>query len=158
MILGFAAYYSISRSKIALLLCLYAGAYESYFMIVGTIQDDKTAQNVTISNNSDLVFLREKAERVRNHYLTLKERYEQKGSDVYTNPWFKKKLLDPAWADNEAAQKEIELRKASLESTHDGQKVTELKVFYRLGLVFLCMVLTHCIFDRRLAGTSAVMR
>ena len=60
MIVGFAAYHSITRSWLALILCLYAGAYESYLMVSGTINDDNQAHINTMQHDPELIFLQEK--------------------------------------------------------------------------------------------------
>ena len=148
MIVGFAAYYSIRRTKLALLLCLYAGTYEVYFMASGTVQDEKVVASSKLMEDPELILLKEKAEKTHEAYQALKARYEDVGSSVHNNSWFKTKHLDPAWEKNEQAQKDFITKRNQLGGKESSAHVTWLKIFYRLGLVFLCMVLVHA-FVRR---------
>ena len=61
MIIGFAAYHSITRSWLALFFCVYAGAYKGYLMISGTIKDERQIKTSIIARNTELVFLSEQA-------------------------------------------------------------------------------------------------
>jgi predicted nuclease with TOPRIM domain len=142
MVVGFAAYRAINPNFLSLFMCLYVGGYEGYFMISGTFHDEKVVKQSQLETNSEVVFLKEKLERVRNEYWELQERYDHEGSDVYKNPWFKKKYLDPSWDRVEQAQKEYAAQKISPTTPLETQ-VTWLKVLYRLGIVFLCMILVH---------------
>lgn len=149
MIVGFAAYRAVSRTKLALLLCLYAGSYEIYFMASGTVQDEKVISSNFIANDPELIFLGEQAEKSRQSYQVMKVRYEDPSSGVYKNGWFKSKHLDPAWGKNVKDQQEFLAKKKLLEGKESASHVTWLKIFYRLGLVLLCMVLVH-MFSRKL--------
>ncbi|MBP6218565.1 MAG: hypothetical protein KA436_08265 [Oligoflexales bacterium] len=149
MIVGFAAYRAVCRTKLALLLCLYAGSYEIYFMASGTVQDEKVISSNSMANDPELVFLGEQAEKARQSYQALKSRYEDPTSGVYKNGWFKSKHLDTAWDKNVQDQQGFLAKKKSLESQESASHVTWLKIFYRLGLVLLCMVLVH-MFSRKL--------
>ena len=143
MVVGFAIYRSVTRSNLALLLCLYAGGYETYFMVSGTVQDEKTSHVVNVESSPDLRFLLEKADKNREAYLSFKSRYDDPTSKVYQNEWFKAKYLDPAWKENEAAQIQFVEKKDLLQEQGKTQSVTWLKIFYRLGLVLLCMIFVH---------------
>lgn len=143
MVIGFAAYHSLKRSFLALLLCLYAGGYEGYFMISGTVHDEKVAQMIKVDANPELIFQKEKLQQDYDSYISLKNRYEDLKSDVYQNSWFKKKHLDPAWAEVEKSQSSLSKVKATITAELKGNDVTWMKVFYRLGLVLLCMVMVH---------------
>lgn len=149
MIVGFAAYRAVNKTKLALLLCLYAGSYEIYFMASGTVQDEKVISTNAITNDPELVFLGEKAEKSRQSYQALKARYEDPTSGVYKNGWFKSKHVDPAWDQNTQDQQSFLAKKKLLEGKDSALHVTWLKIFYRLGLVLLCMVLVH-MFSRKL--------
>lgn len=85
MMIGFAAYHAVSRSKLALFLCLYAGGYETYFMISGTVQDETVEHLARIERDPELSFLAEKAEKARAAYQTHKTRYENPTSDMHNN-------------------------------------------------------------------------
>ena len=143
MVVGFAAYHSISRSTLALLLCIYAGCYETYLMTSGTFQDEAVTQALRLDSAPELVFLREKAEKARSTYLTLKSRYEDTSGDMYRNSWFKKTYLDPAWQENESKTQQFLDEKKKQENKTTNVHIAWLKVLYRLGLVFLCMLLVH---------------
>lgn len=143
MMIGFAAYHASSRSFLSLILCLYAGGYETYFMASGTFQDETVQLKVNIENDQELIFLKDKTEKSKEAYLSLKTRHEDPSTQVYANDWFKKKHLDPAWDLYEKDQKELSTKKHALTQAGDREHVAWLKVLYRLGLVFLCMVLTH---------------
>ncbi|MBI2603186.1 MAG: hypothetical protein HYW48_09025 [Deltaproteobacteria bacterium] len=143
MMIGFSGIYAGSKSKLALLLCLYAGVYETYFVISGTFEDELASRYEAASTNVEMIFLQDKADRTRASYLNAKSRYEDPASRVYKNEWYKKKHLNPAWADNEDANKDLMDKKAELLERAQTNHVTWLKVMYRLGLVFLCMMLVH---------------
>lgn len=146
MIVGFAAYHSLSRSWLALLCCLYAGAYESYLMVSGTIHDDIQTRVDSVQSNPELVLLQEKVDKEHSHYLELKQRYENPESKVFKNEWYLKTHLNPAWEANVAANRELVEKRATLTAEPVVNHVTCLKILYRLGLVFLCMMLFHHFF------------
>ena len=150
MVLGFAAYHAMSRSWIALFLCLYVGGYEAYFMISGTIQNENSIAKQNLENDPELAFLRDKAEKSKAAYATLKSRFDDPNSEVHNNDWFKKKHLEPTWDLNEKDQNVFIAKRKMLEQADDATHVTWLKVLYRLGLVFLCMVLVHLLTTRML--------
>lgn len=146
MIIGFAAYHSITRSVLALLLCMYASGYEAYLMISGTITDERQIQIQTVQMNPDLDILKEKASRSLGHYQELKARYENPESKVFRNEWYLKTHLNPAWKESLADNNELLAKKAALSADIGSNHVTWLKILYRLGLVFLCMMLVHRFF------------
>jgi len=146
MIVGFAAYHSITRSKLALLLCLYASSYEAYLMISGTVENEHQIQIQTIQIDPDLVFLKEKAAKSLAHYHELKERYDNPEAKVFKNDWFLKTHLNPAWQESLADHKDLVAKETMLASETRSGHITWLKILYRLGLVFLCMMLVHRFF------------
>lgn len=146
MITGFAAYHSITRSWLALFFCLYAGAYEGYLIVSGTIHDDKQTAMAAVETDRELVFLQQKADKEHEKYAELKQRYEDPESKVYKNEWFSKTHLNPAWDATSRANQELILKRAALTTLDNVEHVTWLKIFYRLGLVFLCMVCVHQLF------------
>lgn len=143
MVGGFAAYHSVSRSWLALLLCLYVGGYEAFFMVSGTVQDEHVSVRTHIDSDPELDLLREKAERSKVAYTALKERLNNSSSDVHGNEWFQRKYVDPAWVIHSKDQEAFVAKRQALESKSSANHVTWLKILYRLGLVFLCMVLVH---------------
>lgn len=146
MIIGFAAYHSITRSWLALFFCVYAGAYEGYLMISGTINDEQHIKTSALQGNAELMFLSEQANKEHEHYQELKQRYDNPESKVYRNDWFLKNHLNPAWQANEKALGALIAKEAALNASSDTKHITWLKIFYRLGLVFLCMMLVHRFF------------
>lgn len=146
MIIGFAAYHSITRSWFALLLCLYASGYETYLMISGTITDEGQIQTQMVQMNPDLVFLKEKASKSLGQYHELKARYDDPESKVFKNEWFQKNHLNPAWQESKADHAELMSKESALAGVGHSKHVTWLKILYRLGLVFLCMMLVHRFF------------
>jgi hypothetical protein len=143
VVIGFAAFYSLSRSWLGLALCLYAGGYEVYFVVSGTFQDEQVTQEATVADSPEIFFLKEKTQKAKEEYLALKGRYEDPSSDVHLNSWFKKKHLDPAWALYSRAQAELETKKGGLLSASGVQSLAWVKVLYRIGLILLCMVVFH---------------
>lgn len=107
MIALFAAFHSISKSLIALALCLYAFGYETYFVVAGTLNDEAVVAERKVEESDDYIFQKEKVERARGKYLAAKARYEDPSSKVFENGWFQKKYVTPAWGEFEKAQKTI---------------------------------------------------
>jgi hypothetical protein len=146
MIIGFAAYHSITRSWLALFFCIYAGAYEGYLMISGTVANEHQIQIQSIQISPELVFLKEKAAKSLDHYHDLKQRFDNPESKVFKNDWFFKTHLNPAWQESLADHKELTVKESALTAVSNSSHITWLKIFYRLGLVFLCMILVHRFF------------
>jgi hypothetical protein len=146
MIIGFAAYHSITRSWLALFFCIYAGAFEGYLIISGTIHDDNQTHAAAVQNDPQLIFLQEKADKERSRYHELKQRYDNPESKVFKNDWFLKTNLNPAWEVSAQAQQELVIKKAAMLASSNAEHLTWLKILYRLGLVFLCMMLVHRFF------------
>jgi hypothetical protein len=57
-----------------------------------------------------------------------------------------KNHLNPAWNASIKAHEELMAKKAALSAASDVKHVIWLKIFYRLGLVFLCMMMVHRFF------------
>lgn len=146
MIVGFAAYQATARSWLALILCIYAGAYEGFLMISGTLNNEKIIQTEKTDASPELIFLKEQASRENAKYLQLKQRYDNPDSKVFKNEWFLKKYLEPAWVTNAKAHQDLIAKKEALKENTKASHVIWLKILYRLGLVFLCMVLVHRFF------------
>lgn len=152
MVVGFAAYYSLTKSWLALFFCLYAVSYEGYLMISGTIHNEKQTLLQSVQNTPELSFLSENASKEHDRYLELKKRYDDPESKVFKNEWFLKNHLDPAWNESLMAHNEYMAKKAILVAGSNTGHVTWLKIFYRLGLVFLCMLFIHRFFAVFLIG------
>lgn len=143
MIIGFAGYHGFTRSKLAFFLCLYIGGYEAYTVISGTVKSEEKISMEAVEVLPEIALLKEKATQAKQSYETVKTNYEEPTSKVFHNQWYKTKFLTPVWNEYQTAQetfsKERNLVLAKQSSTH----VTWLKVLYRLGLVFLSMILIH---------------
>ncbi len=146
MVVGFAAYYSLTKSWLALFFCLYAVSYEGYLMISGTIHDEKQIVLSSVQNSPELSFLSENASKEHERYLELKKRYDDPESRVFKNEWFLKHHVDPAWKGSLSAHHEFVNKKATLVAEGNAEHITWLKILYRLGLVFLCMLFVHRFF------------
>lgn len=146
MVIGFAAYHALTRSWLALFFCLYAGSYEGYLMVSGTINNELQIQTQALQTNPDLVFLKERAAKSLAHYHELKQRYDNPESKVFKNDWFLKNHVNPAWQESTIAHKELMAKESTLAGVMQSGHITWLKIFYRLGLVFLCMMLVHRFF------------
>jgi hypothetical protein len=146
LVIGATAYYSITRSVLALMLYIYASCYEGYLMISGTVQNENVAHEQTVLTDPGLVFLKENADKEMANYKRQEKRYNNPKSKVFENSWFKKNFVTPAWKASTAAHEEFIAKKASLTKSIATPHVTWLKIFYRLGLVFLCMLFTHRLF------------
>lgn len=149
MMVGFSAFHAVSKSKIALLLCLYASGYEIIFIVSGTFKDEAIVHKQNIENEPQLVWLRENLNRASANYEMIKSRYENPSSKVYQNSWYKEKHLDPAWQEYSAVQDNFTAKKEQLLAQFSELNMTSiLKSLYRLGLVFLCMMSVHGLIRR----------
>lgn len=128
MLIGFAAHHCITRSWLALLLCLYAGANEAYLMVSGTITDDKQIHADAVQNDPELRFLKEKIEKEKAHYRELQLRYENPESKVFQNEWFLKTFLNPAREAHAKAHEEYSAKKSSLSAASGDKQVLWLKI------------------------------
>ena len=144
MVIGFSIYHAHARSWLALICCLYIGAYETYFIASGTFSDEKMAK---ISNPEILQQKKwhmENISRAKENYEELKGRYEDPEDRIFQNAWFKKKHLDPAWKIYSEAQKIFTLfNSTNLASVSGFDHVGWLKILFRLGLVGLFMMVIH---------------
>ena len=143
MIAGFAAFHSIFPSKLALLCCLYAGGYETYFVVSGTIADESAVKTKKAHENAGVSWLREQVARNKAEYERVKARYETAGTKEHMNGWYKRKYLDPKWEAYSDAQTRLSNAIKRADSNISFDHVTLLKIFYRLGLVALLMLLVH---------------
>jgi hypothetical protein len=146
LVLGATAYFSITKSFLALLLCIYATGYEGYLIISGTMQNENMVHKQAVLTDSELVFLKEKADKEMANYKHQEKRYNDPKSKVFENSWFKKNFLTPAWEASSAAHEAFIAKKVALTAAFATPHITWLKIFYRLGLVFLCMLFVHRFF------------
>ncbi len=117
-------------------------------MVKATSKAENIAVGLDVAEDAELKLYNEKLEMTRQHYEALKARYEDAGSKLFKNSWFKTKEVDPALVSYEASLKVVQAKRAELAQYHQRDDVTLLKVIYRLGLVFLSMVLIHSFCDR----------
>lgn len=115
-------------------------------MISGTINDERQIKTSVVRSDPELVFLNERAAKAQERYQELKQRYDDPQSKVYKNDWFLKNHLNPAWQANERAHAALIVKETALTFATETKHLTWLKIFYRLGLVFLCMMLVHSFF------------
>lgn len=144
MLVGFPLFHAITRSKLLLMLCLFACTYEVLLIVQGTFKDEVNIAQSRVENNRELVWLVENARHIGDDYNAKKVKYEDPSSSVYKNSWYKAKYLDPVWnkyqeAQNKTTQKRLMLTK----NTNQNDRLGFLKILYRLGLVILCMVSIH---------------
>jgi len=140
MISGFAVMHSMTRSKLALFLCLYASAYEVSLIVQGTLKNEITSSERVVQENPRVIFLKEQVSKSLESYKINKAAYEDSTSNVFHNTWYQKKQLEPSWSAYAANQKALDL---ALTPQKDANQSGPLKIFYRLGLVFLCMISLH---------------
>lgn len=143
MILGFSAYHAIHRSKLALLGCLYIGAYEMYFMASGTVNDEKSIAISTPEIARQQEWHQENIANTKVTYESAKQRFEDPLSKVHQNLWFKKKHLDPAWQKYSEAQNKATTYSEDLNQSHTLDHIAWIKLLYRIGIVVLAMLLVH---------------
>ena len=152
MVMGFAAFHSLTRSKLALLCCLYAGAYETYFIASGTMADEQRSKIQSPAAVQEATWRQEQVGRAKEDYEQKKARFEGPSDRVYGNQWFKTKQVDPAWETYSAAQRELSGHREATLAKSATDHVGWLKILYRLGLVFLCMLLVHRLFGAEERG------
>lgn len=144
MIAGFSLIHAVTRSKLVLLLCLYASSYEVILIVNGTMKNESVVAQSQIEQNPEVVWLKQQAEHSNQSYQTVKAQYENPSSKVFQNNWYKDKFVDVAWqkysTDQKLLSEKIE-KLGSVDSSWD--RVGMLKILYRLGLVFLCMISIH---------------
>lgn len=143
MVLGFSALHAAYRTKLALLLCFYAGGYEAYFIISGTVAYEAAINHNEYLEETSYSWLNEQVSRLKNDYEKYKTRYEDQSSKNYQNGWYKKNFLDPAWKKYSESQKDLSKIMKSAETAAVIDHTGWLKIFYRLGLVSLLMLITH---------------
>lgn len=143
MVIGFAAHHALSRTWLALLLCLYAGAYEVYFIASGTVAAEGKTKSAEVLGSTEAQWQEESVTRARLEYERQRGRFEDSSSREYQSPWFKKNYVDQAWGKYSETQKEQSRYLAGIGVGETFDHVGWLKVFYRLGLAVLVMVLVH---------------
>jgi hypothetical protein len=146
MIAGFALANALTRSKIALILCLYASCYEVVLIVNGTIKNELTISADAVNKNPQVQLLQEKVSHNLEAYNIAKAKYNDENSNVYKNSWYKQTALNPAFSQYESSSRELTQTIKSLEvnsKTSSWDKVGMMKILFRLGLVFLCMLSVH---------------
>lgn len=152
MIIGFSAFHGLSRSKLTLLPCLYAGGYEALTIILGTVEAEGKAKISLVEADPKGNWLREQTKKAEDDYRSVKSRWEDPSSKIFQNQWYKNKYVDSAWNQLQDAQEKFFAHRNELIASKGSDHATILKVLYRLGLVFLSMLLVHrLVYGRRLA-------
>lgn len=144
MIVGFASIYTMTKSKFVLLLCLYASTYEVVLIVNGTIKHDAMQIQNNSENNSQLLWLQEQVTHSEQVYQTAKSQFEDPNSKAFQSTWYKEKYVNPAWEKYSADQNKLFQKHEELNSeSKNVRSDSMLKILFRLGLVFLCMVSIH---------------
>lgn len=146
--LSFAAYHGVSRSKIALICCLYSVAYEGFLVISGTQTDEAVIIDQKISSDPGITGLRARVKFTKERYDSADHRFNDPESKVFKNQWFQKTVLMPRLAAYEEASERLQARHDELrEITEDDGKVY-LKIAYRFGLIINIMIFAHLLAKR----------
>ena len=141
MMVAFALFHWVTKSKILLLLCFFVSSYEVILVIHGTATHETILSHEKVEKNDRLNWLKEDANHKKESYDVLKIKYEDQNSKVYKNVWYKKKFLDPAWQDYSLAEEKVSETENSLSVVNKvSGDITLLKILFRLGLVFLVMI------------------
>lgn len=144
MIAGFSLIHALTKSKIVLILCLYASSYEVILIVNGTMKNEIHISQTQVEQNAEVRWLKEQTEHSGQNYKILKARYDNPSSSVFQNSWFKEKHLDQAWQKYSNDQKQLSDKVEKLSSLGSStERSGMLKILYRLGLVFLCMISIH---------------
>ena len=143
MMAGFAAFHSTFPSKLALVFCLYAGGYEAYFVISGTVSAEASSKTASEYGRSGVAWMQEQLARHKSDYDRVKARYDDPNSKEHKSGWFKKNYVDPKWKLYSASQKKLQSTLAAIESQVEFDHAGLLKILYRLGLVVLHMLFVH---------------
>lgn len=144
MIVGASLIHALTKSKIALLLCLYASSYEVILIVKGTVKNEAEISAQIIEQNKEVVWLKKQVEHNNQNYQTVKSQFENPSSKVFQNPWYKQKFVDPAWQDYSNSQEKLNQKVNELSTnSSDFERDGILKILFRLGLVFLGMISVH---------------
>lgn len=143
MIVGFAGFHGLTKSKVTLLLCLYVGGYEAYTVVSGTVKSEENILLEDVDKTPEISWLKEKASQANQNYEVVKSNFENPSGKLFHNQWYKTKFLTPAWTEFQTAQETFLMERSSVLQKQNSGHVTLLKVLYRLGLVFLSMMLIH---------------
>lgn len=148
LILGFSLIYSMTNSKILLLLCLYVSSYEVCLIIKGSFKNDAAIAQEKVISNPTIRWLEEKAKHSKESYEEIKGKFEDPSSRVYQNAWYKKKYLEPAWNLYSHDENMIQSEEKTLNiSISNSYCITFLKIMFRLGIVLLGMASIHLLFQ-----------
>ena len=147
MVMGFAAFHSISRSKLALLCCLYAGVYETYFIASGTAASERQSKVQSPQVLQESAWRQEQVVRAKAEYDEKKAHFDDPSDKMHQNNWYKINHLNPAWEKYSSAQAALNEHNLAVSAKAEFDHIGWLKILYRLGLVFLCMLLVHRTFQ-----------
>ncbi|MFK7824513.1 MAG: hypothetical protein AB8G05_10165 [Oligoflexales bacterium] len=144
MVVGFAGFHAAYRTKLALLCCIYAGGYEAYFIASGTFSDELNSKVADKAITEKLAWHQERLDRAKMSYDRVNSRYDDPADKMHQNSWYKKKHVDSAWQVYSQAQQSMEKQQKWIQTEvanfdHTGW----LKIFFRMGLVILFMLLVH---------------
>lgn len=144
MIIGFSAIHTLTRSKIALLLCFYVSTYEVILIVKGTMRSESETMMHSFSKNSEIVWLKEKVTHSNQTYQFVKTQFENPSSKVFQNHWYQKRFVEPAWNEYSKSNQKLSEKMNQLKTgSSDWERLGLLKILYRLGLIFLSMISIH---------------
>ena len=145
MIVGFAAHYASRRTALALMACMYAGSFEAYLMVSGTVHGEATKLASSVA--PELALLQTKASAALQKYQRYQSRHGDQRHEMYQNNWYEKNHVAPALAQSEAAFLALEKKRNEISRQQQKQSGPQwIKILYRLGLVLLCMIFAHRFF------------
>lgn len=152
MVIGFSLMHSLTRSKLLLCLCIYASVYEMGLIVAGSIKNEQTLSIASVEQDSKLGLLVLQAGSSKENYDLIKSKYDDPSSDKFQNSWYREKFVVPAFDKYQTAETQTIARREELLSSGGQTWNVVLKIFYRLGLIFLCMISINSILYRKQKG------
>ena len=141
--LSFAAYFGITRSKIALVCCIYSISYEGFLVVSGTETDEKIRKTELITTDPIVLSQLAKVEFSQKNYNEAIERYSNPKDRVFKNQWYRSKFVKPRLDALSEATIKLEAMRNEFKSTQKYDHRTYLKISYRLGILICLMVFAH---------------
>ena len=141
--LSFAAYFGVTRSKIALICCIYSIAYEGFLVVAGTQTNEAFLTNKEIIADPTVAGLLARISFAKGKYDEASNRFNDPNDKVFKNQWYQSKILRPRIVAYQEATENLDLRKAHLRAKSGNRGKIHLKIAYRFGLIFCIMVFAH---------------
>ena len=141
--LSFAAYFGVTRSKIALICCFYSLAYEGFLVVSGTQTNEASLIDKAIIADPTITGLLARISFAKGKYEEANNRFNDPSDKVFKNQWYQSKILQPRLAEYQEATENLDLRKAHLRARSGNSGKIHLKIAYRFGLIVCIMVFAH---------------